>query len=64
VLDLASSTGAAITEADVKWNDFNKSWRVSFFASTPENQKPHELTCRLTANNQPLTETWSYTWTP
>jgi len=64
VLDIASSTGAAITEAELKWNDFNTSWRASFFASTPENQKPHELTCRLLANDQPLTETWSYTWTP
>ncbi len=64
VLDLASSTGAAFTEADVQWNDFNNSWRVSFFASTPENKKPHELTCRLTANGEPLTETWSYTWMP
>ena len=63
-LDIASLTGAAITEADVQWNDFNKSWRVSFYASTPENKKPHELTCRLTANDGPLTETWSYTWMP
>lgn len=63
-VDCASSTGATITELKAEWNDFNKSWRVSFYASTPENNKPHELTCRLLAGEKPVTETWSYTWMP
>lgn len=62
--DITSPTGANISEARVEWNDFNSSWRVSFYASTPENHKPHELMCRLTWNGEPLTETWSYTWMP
>jgi len=62
--EIASSTGATISEPIVEWNDYNASWRVSFYVSTPENKVPHELTCRLIANGQPITETWSYTWTP
>jgi glucans biosynthesis protein len=62
--DIASSTGTAITESKIEWNDFNKTWRVSFYASTPENNRPHELTCRLLIGGQAVTETWSYTWMP
>ena len=62
--DVQSLTGAGISEIKVEWNDFNKQWRVSFVASTPENRKPQELICRLTNDGKPLTETWSYTWLP
>ncbi|HEY5778741.1 MAG TPA: glucan biosynthesis protein [Terrimicrobiaceae bacterium] len=62
--DVSSSTGAAITEIKVEWNDFNKTWRVSFYASTPESKKPNELACKLLWNGEAMTETWSYTWMP
>lgn len=64
VVDAGTSTDAALSDIKIEWNDFNKTWRVSFYASTPKNNKPHELFCRLTTNNQPVTETWSYTWMP
>ncbi len=63
-VDCLSSTGATISERKTEWNDFNKTWRVSFYAGTPGNNKPHELTCRLLAGDKPVTETWSYTWMP
>ncbi len=63
-VDCSSSTGAAISDVRVEWNDFNKTWRVSFLTSTPENNKPHELLCRLVRDGRPLTETWTYTWVP
>ncbi len=48
----------------IERNDFNKTWRISFVVNTNEKSKPTELLCRLTSNGVPLTETWSYTWTP
>ncbi|HEY5741313.1 MAG TPA: glucan biosynthesis protein [Terrimicrobiaceae bacterium] len=62
--DVSSPTAAAISEIKVEWNDFNKTWRVSFYASTPENKKPNELACKLLWNGAIMTETWSYTWMP
>jgi len=62
--EVASPTGGVITETKVEWNDFNHSWRASFIVSVSQNTKPTEITCRLSANGQPLTETWSYTWMP
>jgi glucans biosynthesis protein len=62
--DCSSSTGAQITDVKVEWNDFNKTWRVSFLGSTPENNKPNEFLCRLVRDGQAVSETWSYTWTP
>lgn len=64
VPDVASPTGANLTDIKVEYNDYNKSWRVSFYASSPESQKPNELTCRLLLDGKPLTETWTYTWMP
>jgi len=63
-VDVTSVTGANISELKIEWNDFNSSWRVSFYASTPENRKPNEFTCRLKWQGEPVTETWSYTWMP
>ncbi len=61
--DISSPSGADISNQQVEWNDYNKTWRISFYASTPEDKKPHELICRLYFNDQLMTETWSYTWT-
>jgi len=63
-VEAGSSTDAKISDVKIEWNDFNKTWRASFYASSPKYNKPHELTCRLVANGKPLTETWSYTWMP
>ncbi len=62
--DIRSMTDGVISEIRVEWNDFNASWRVSFVVSTAENHKPVEVACRLSAEGKPLTETWTYTWTP
>jgi glucan biosynthesis protein len=62
--EVTSSTGAGIADVKVEWNDFNKTWRMSFYASTPEEKKPNELSCRLLLNREVLTETWTYTWMP
>ncbi len=62
--DIVSPNGAAIGDPKVEWNDYNKSWRVSFTVSTAEQNKPIEVTCRLKAGERVLTETWSYTWMP
>ncbi len=64
VADIAPPDGGAITNAKVEWNDYNKSWRVSFTASRTEEKKPIELICRLKMGDNVLTETWSYTWMP
>ena len=42
----------------------HKTWRISFYASTPEDKKPNELSCRLLWNGEVMTETWTYTWMP
>ncbi|HEY5705076.1 MAG TPA: glucan biosynthesis protein G [Terrimicrobiaceae bacterium] len=62
--EVSSSTGAGIADVKIEWNDFNKGWRISFYASTPESKKPNELSCKLLWNGEALTETWSYTWMP
>lgn len=64
VVYVGTPTGTTVSEAKPEWNDFNKTWRVSFFASTPENNKPQELICKLLIADKPVTETWSYTWMP
>lgn len=64
VMEVSSPTGAAIAENQVQWNEYNRSWRASFLVSTPEKNKPVELVCRLVANGEPMTETWTYTWHP
>lgn len=63
-VDVSSPTGAQISDVKIEWNEFNASWRVSFYASTPENKAPHEFSCRLVRNGEAMTETWSYTWMP
>ncbi len=63
-LDVTSPTGADITERTIERNDFNKSWRASFVASSNDPGRPAEIFCRLTDADAPLTETWSYTWRP
>ncbi len=63
-VDATSVTGANISDLRIEWNDFNSAWRVSFYASTPDNQKPNEFTCRLKWQGEAVTETWSYTWMP
>ncbi|CAN5370241.1 glucan biosynthesis protein D [soil metagenome] len=63
-VDVSSPTGGEMKEVKIEWNDYNKNWRVSFIVSTADIKKPCEILCRLTANGKPLTETWSYTWTP
>lgn len=62
--DVTSLSGADISEAKMEKNEFNNSWRLSFYASTPENQKPQEFASRLLWEGKPLTETWTYTWMP
>lgn len=62
--EVQSPTGAGIADVRVEWNDFNKTWRISFYASTPEDKKPNELSCRLLWNGEVMTETWTYTWMP
>lgn len=62
--DVTASPGAVVSEVKIERNDFNKTWRISFVVNTNEKSKPTELLCRLTSNGVPLTETWSYTWTP
>jgi len=62
--EVTSPTNAGIADVKMEWNDFNKTWRVSFYASTPENRKPNELSCKLVWNGEAMTETWSYTWMP
>jgi periplasmic glucans biosynthesis protein len=64
VADIVPLNGGKITEQKVEWNDFNRSWRVSFMASKSEENKPIELACRLKQGDTALTETWSYTWMP
>jgi glucans biosynthesis protein len=63
-VDISSPTSAQISEVKIEWNEFNSSWRVSFYASTPENKIPQEFLCRLKRDGAILTETWSYTWMP
>jgi glucans biosynthesis protein len=62
--DITAVTGGGVSDVKVEWNAFGSSWRVSFYVSTPENQKPNEFTCRLKWQDKALTETWSYTWMP
>lgn len=64
VADITVSPGATFKDPVVEWNDYNKSWRVNFYASTANNKAPHDFNCRLTFNGQIMTETWSYTWLP
>lgn len=64
-VDIASASGSEIKDLKLEKNDFNQSWRVNFTTSTKDGSKPVELLCRLvTKDGKPLTETWSYSWTP
>jgi glucans biosynthesis protein len=62
--DISATTNAQITDVKVEKNEFNKSWRVTFFVSTPDNKKPVDILCRLKNGDEAVSETWSYTWSP
>ncbi len=51
-----------ISDIQVKKNEFNNSWRVSFIASTNQLTSPIELRCALKLDGRPLSETWTDTW--
>jgi glucans biosynthesis protein len=38
-------------------------WRISFELA-PEGEKVVELRARIKLGDEPLTETWTYRWTP
>lgn len=63
-LEVNSPTGGEIKDPKVEWNEDNKNWRVSFVVSTADIKKPTEIICRLLVDGKPVSETWSYTWTP
>ncbi|WP_145706973.1 glucan biosynthesis protein [Azospirillum baldaniorum] len=59
--DVSASTGKLLAPVVLK-NAETGGWRV-FFDFAPDG-KPSDLRCRLRLRGAPLTETWTYLWTP
>jgi glucans biosynthesis protein len=54
----------SLSQIIVQRNEYDKSWRASFVVSSSKKGEPIELTCRLERDGKPISETWTYTWTP
>lgn len=61
--DVWAGADGKIGAVTVEKNTINKTWRVTFVVSTDDTTKPVELRCVLVRDDEPLTETWTYTWT-
>jgi glucans biosynthesis protein len=59
------TTNASIVENQVFYNPFNDSWRVMLkLEPAPGNQDPVDIRCTLMKGEEPLSETWTYHWSP
>ena len=59
------SPNATIVENQVFHNAYNDSWRVILkLEPKPGNKTPVDLRCTLLKGEEPLTETWTYLWSP
>jgi glucans biosynthesis protein len=58
-------TNGAVVEADIFRNTAQKTWRVFLnMQPKPGQSQPVDLTCQLKVHDQPVSETWSYRWSP
>lgn len=65
--EINSSSNGYVTENQCFKNVKTGGWRVEFKMDTDDsNSQPVELRCRLlsTTTKQPISETWSYQWSP
>jgi len=62
--DVWTSDNAVAKEITIQKNDYDQSWRTSFSLTKKQTGKPVEIRCALKLGNQPVTETWTYTWLP
>ncbi|HZL44414.1 MAG TPA: glucan biosynthesis protein G [Verrucomicrobiae bacterium] len=59
------STNAAIVDNAVRFNPFNKSWRVMLkLEPQPGNKDTVDIRCTLKKGEEVLSETWTYHWSP
>lgn len=59
------SANATIAEVQVFRNPFEKTWRTVLKMEPKDgNKDPVDLRCTLQAGGQPVSETWSYHWSP
>ncbi|HET7626400.1 MAG TPA: glucan biosynthesis protein G, partial [Verrucomicrobiae bacterium] len=59
------STNATIAETQVFRNPFKSSWRVIIkMDPKPDNKDPVDLRCTLKKDDETLSETWTYLWSP
>jgi glucans biosynthesis protein len=54
--------GTYLREKNVEKSSYDNSWRASFAIIPFKPFVVTNLTCRLSRNGKPLTETWTYTW--
>ena len=62
--DAGCGMPGVISEVKVRKNEFDNSWRATFVVSTKVRKLPIELHCLLLLKGEPITEKWTYTWTP
>ena len=59
-----SVTNAKLEGPFEQYNPYDRTWRVFFKASVPSPGKTVELRAFVRRDKQPVTETWTYLWTP
>ena len=64
VAAVSCSAGAKVLEQTVQPNEFTGAWRLSFVVELTAQTPAAELRAGLIADGQPVSETWTYTWTP
>ena len=55
---------AKVTTPIGQYNSYDHTWRVFFKASVATPGQSVELRAFVRRDNQPVTETWIYLWTP
>jgi periplasmic glucans biosynthesis protein len=59
------SDNATLSENQVFWNPFGKTWRVMLKLNPkPDNKSPVDVRCTLMHGEQVVSETWTYLWSP
>lgn len=64
-IDLSTQPPGLARDVQIAYNEHIQGWRITFILpGNSASPRSVELRCRLMSKEQPLTETWTYTWEP
>ena len=61
---VVSAQNATLSGPIEQYNPYDRTWRVFFKTAVPAAGQPVEVRAFVRRENQPVTETWIYLWTP